>query len=33
MSFGFLAGQVLTRAIAARPHADDSLFSFGRERD
>jgi glycine/D-amino acid oxidase-like deaminating enzyme len=33
MSFGFLAGQVLTRAITARPHADDSLFSFGRERD
>jgi glycine/D-amino acid oxidase-like deaminating enzyme len=32
MSFGFLAAQVLARAITAQPHADDELFSFSRHR-
>jgi glycine/D-amino acid oxidase-like deaminating enzyme len=31
MSFGFLAAQVLTRAITARPNGDDGLFSFNRK--
>jgi glycine/D-amino acid oxidase-like deaminating enzyme len=32
MSFGYLAAQVLTRALTGRPHGDDELFSFGRAR-
>jgi glycine/D-amino acid oxidase-like deaminating enzyme len=31
MSFGFLAGQVLTRALHGRPLPDDDLFAFNRD--
>jgi glycine/D-amino acid oxidase-like deaminating enzyme len=32
MSFGFLAAQMLTRAIASASKPDDTLFGFGRPR-
>jgi glycine/D-amino acid oxidase-like deaminating enzyme len=31
MTFGFLAAQVLARAIQSRPSPDDSLFAFNRQ--
>jgi glycine/D-amino acid oxidase-like deaminating enzyme len=30
MTFGFLAAQILARALSGRPHQDDALFAFSR---
>ena len=30
MTFGFLAAQMIARALTGRPHQDDALFAFGR---
>jgi glycine/D-amino acid oxidase-like deaminating enzyme len=30
MTFGFLAAQILARALTGRPHQDDALFAFNR---
>jgi glycine/D-amino acid oxidase-like deaminating enzyme len=32
MTFGFLAAQILARAVTGRPDSDDSLFAFSRAR-